>query len=242
MVTSVSHNHNRPWALHQRWHNLLFVHWPVDPAMLAPLIPPGLTLETFDGQAWVGVVPFWMSQVRPRGLPSLPGISRFPEINVRTYVTAEGQPGVWFFSLDAGNRLAVTLARQFFRLPYYHARFAERHAGDSVTYASQRIHPHAPLAAFVGQYAPTGPVFHASPGSLDHWLTERYCLYTAGPHGAILRGKIRHTPWPLQPAVATITRNTMAEAAGITLPDIPPLLHYAHRLDVVCWLLEQVRV
>ncbi len=231
---------SRPWVTRQTWQRLLFAHWPLPPNALAGLIPSGLTLETYDGRAWVGVVPFTMSNVRPRLLPAVPWLSFFSEINVRTYVTAQGKPGVWFFSLDAGNPIAVTLARTFFHLPYFTAAFQVTAQGDTTRYASQRARRPTHHACFSATYRPTGPVFHAAPGSLEHFLTERYCLYAVNQRGEILRGDIRHPPWDLQPAEAEITKNTLAAAAGIALPAVPPLLHYAHRQDMVAWWPERV--
>jgi uncharacterized protein YqjF (DUF2071 family) len=227
-----------PWVMAQRWHNLLFAHWPLPPGALQPLIPEGLRLDTFDGQAWLGIVPFTMSGVRLRGTPAVPYLSAFPELNVRTYVVAGAKPGVYFFSLDAGNRLAVAVARAWFHLPYFRARMSARLAGDRVHYASRRTHRGAPLARFVGTYAPGSPVYHARPGTLEHWLVERYCLYTQVPNRGLRRGEIHHAPWPLQDAQANIAENSMAQAHGLALPDLPPLLHYAHRLDVVVWPLR----
>jgi hypothetical protein len=225
----------------QTWHDLLFAHWPVPPAVLARLIPPGLALDTFDGAAWVGVVPFRMTGIRLRGLPALPGGGALPEINVRTYVTAGGKPGVWFFSLDAGSALAVAAARRWFHLPYYRARFSIEREGDHVRYTCRRTHGGAPPAEFTARYGPAGDVTPARPGTLDHWLTERYCLYAAGTRGRLSRGEIHHAPWPLQPAAATIERNTMATAAGIELPPSAPRLHFARRLDVRIWPPRRLR-
>ena len=222
----------------QTWHDLLFAHWPLDPEQLRPLVPPALPLDRFDGAAWVGVVPFSMSGVRPRAMPALPWISAFPELNVRTYVTLEDKPGVYFFSLDAANRLAVATARRLFLLPYFHARMSARLAGDSVRYASDRIHQGAPAASLRMAYRPTGPAQNPRPGSLEQFLTERYCLYTTDARGRPFRCNIQHPPWPLQPAEAQIEQNTMAAASKIALPDRPPLLHFARRQDMVAWLLE----
>jgi uncharacterized protein YqjF (DUF2071 family) len=222
-----------------RWHDLLFAHWRVDPALLRPLIPPSLELQTFDGSAWLGVVPFWMSGIRARFLPPVPGLSRFPEINVRTYVTAGGRPGVWFFSLDATSRIAVRAARWTFHLNYLDAdiRCHVNRSTDHVIYHSTRTHRGASPAEFDATYAPAGPVFAATPGSLDHFLTERYCLYAAAPDGRTFRGDIAHRPWPLQPATLDLRRNTMADSLSLTLPAAEsPLLHFAKRLDVVAWL------
>jgi len=229
-----------PWIMRQVWHDLLFAHWPLPPAALRPLVPASLAIDTFDGQAWLGVVPFQMSGVRPRCLPPLPGLSAFPELNVRTYVALQGKPGVFFFSLDAASRLAVAGARRLFHLPYYRAEMAVAPEGEGVSYASRRVHPGAPAAELRGRYGPTGPVRPAAAGSLDDWLTARYCLYTVA-RGASYRCEIHHAPWPLQPAAARFEVNTMAAAAGLPFPDRPPLLHFARRLEVVVWPLERVR-
>ncbi len=231
-----------PWVMMQTWHDLLFAHWPVAPEVLRPLVPGALPLDTFEGQAWVGVVPFRMSGVRPRGLPSLPWLSAFPELNVRTYVVVDGKPGVAFFSLDAGNPIAVALARALFHLPYFTAAMRLRRDGETIYYTSRRTHRGAPPAELEATYRPIGPVYHARPGTLAHWLTERYCLYTHTPRGTLLRAEIHHPHWPLQPAEADFALQTMARGHGITLPDTPPLLHYAHRLDVLVWAPARVRV
>lgn len=231
---------NRPWVLAMQWHDLLFMHWPVAPAVLRPFIPPALHLETFDGAAWLGVTPFRMAGTRPRLVPPLPWVSAFPELNVRTYVTAAGKPGVWFFSLDAGNPLAVRGARALFRLPYYDAAMEVRRDGGVVRYTSTRTHRGAPGAAFAGRYCPRGPVEHAPVDSLAYWLTERYCLYVADRRGRVWRGDIHHARWPLQPAEADIACNTMADQLQLRLPRREPFLHFALRLDVVAWTLEAV--
>lgn len=224
----------------QRWHDLLFAHWPVAPQSLRPLIPRPLDQDTFEGQAWVGVVPFRMSGVRPRLLPAMPWLSSFPEMNVRTYVTAGGKPGVYFFSLDAGNPVAVTIARTLFHLPYFHAAMRCRRTNEGIAYASQTTHAgHA--AMLRATYRPTGPAFRAGPGSLVRWLTERYCLYTTTRAGAVLRGEIHHPPWSLQPAAWEVAADTAAASHGIALPDTPPLLHYSALQEVVVWWPERVR-
>jgi uncharacterized protein len=220
-----------------RWHDLLFLHWPLDAAVLRPLIPAALELDIFDGKAWIGVVPFRMTGVRPRFVPPLPGLSAFGEINVRTYVTIGGKPGVWFFSLDAANRLAVWTARWTFHLPYYFARISIEAAGEQITYQSSRKDGGGPEARFAGVYRPTGRPYQSIRGSIDHWLTERYCLYAADRLGQLFRGDIHHEPWPLQPAFAEVQVNTMTAPLGIELPGAEPLVHFAHYLDVVAWRL-----
>jgi uncharacterized protein len=224
-----------PWVMAQRWHDLLFAHWPVPVAAVRALIPAGLEIDTFDGAAWLGVVPFRMSDVRLRGTPALPWLSFFPELNVRTYVVRDGKPGVWFFSLDAGNIAAVAIARRWFHLPYFHARMhiAERDAW--IEYRSTRTHRGAAAAELQMKYRPIAPPQTAQLGTLEYFLTERYCLYTADSRGHLIRGEIHHAAWPLQLAEAEFAENTMARVTGITLPASTPLLHFAKRQDVVVW-------
>lgn len=224
-----------PWVMAQSWHDLLFAHWPLAVAALRELIPPGLEVDTYDGSAWVGVVPFRMSGVRLRGTPALPWLSHFPELNVRTYVVRDGKPGVWFFSLDARNFLAVQIARSRFHLPYFRAHMRTRDADGWIYYESRRRHGGAPPAMLRAKYRPIGAPVRAAPGTLEHFLMERYCLYTSDAHGGLIRGEIHHAPWPLQPAGAQISENTMAQAAGIALPDGGPVLHFAKRQDVIVW-------
>jgi uncharacterized protein YqjF (DUF2071 family) len=226
----------RPWVLHQTWRDLLFAHWPVRVPVLRRFVPPGLEIDTFHGRGWVAVVPFRMTGVRPRFVPSVPGLSSFPELNVRTYVRRNGKPGVWFFSLEATNRVAVHVARAVFHLPYFRAKMhCAPHRLGGVEYESRRIHDGAPPAEFEARYAPIGPVQQPGRGSLEHWLTERYCLYAEDGAGRLHRGDVQHAPWPLQRAEAEIRTNTMAAASGIELPDEAPLLHFAERVDVVVW-------
>jgi uncharacterized protein len=222
-----------------RWHDLAFLHWPVEGAALRRFIPPRLELDTFEGQAWLGVTPFRMTRVRPRWLPPVPALSAFPELNVRSYVTEGGKPGVWFLSLDAGNPLAVWVARRTFHLPYYRARMSCVANDGGVTYRSLRTHRGAPPASLVARYEPAGDVYRSRRGTLEHWLTERYCLYTVA-RGILYRGEIDHAPWPLQAASVEIEVNTMADETGLRLPGDPPHAHFARELDVVAWMLERV--
>jgi uncharacterized protein len=228
-----------PWVMTQTWHELLFAHWPMKPEKLRPLIPPVFTLDTFEREAWVGVVPFRMSNVRPRGVPPVPRLSAFPELNVRTYVTVHGIPGVYFFSLDAGNPIAVAIARTVFHLPYFNAVMSCKRVDDTIHYNSHRIHHGAPDADFVAHYRPVAPVKHASRNTLAYWFTERYCLYTTDRHGKAFRGNIHHVQWPLQPAELEISKDTMARSHNIELPDTAPLLHYSERQEVLIWPLKE---
>ena len=185
-----------PWIMTQSWHDLLFAHWPVEIDLLREKIPPGLELDRFDNRAWLGIIPFHMTNVAPRGVPSLPWVSAFPELNVRTYVTREGRPGVFFFSLDAGNPLAVTVARTMFHLPYFNAEMEIEHDGAWVSYSSRRS-DEGFAAALQTRYRPIGPVQAPQPGTFEHFLTERYCLYTVDDSFHLRRLDIHHLPWPL---------------------------------------------
>jgi uncharacterized protein YqjF (DUF2071 family) len=226
-----------PWIMTQTWHDLLFAHWPVSAAMLRGKIPTGFDLDLFESQAWVAVVPFVMSNVAPRGVPALPWVSSFPELNVRTYVRVGGRPGVYFFSLDAGNPLAVGAARTLAHLPYYSAAMQVDSPDKEgwVHYTSRRTSSSGLPAEFAGRYRPVGPPRAPVEGTLEYFLTERYCLFTIGSGRKAIRLDIHHPPWPLQGAEAVITVNTMADAADIQLPATAPLLHFARRQDMVAW-------
>jgi uncharacterized protein YqjF (DUF2071 family) len=228
------------WVMTQTWHDLLFAHWPVDVAVLESRVPRAFPLDTFEGQAWVGIVPFHMSNVAPRAVPALPWISAFPELNVRTYVTRDGKPGVYFFSLDASNPVAVQTARLLAHLPYYTASMAVQEREGWIDYRSRRTASDAPAAELVARYRARGDVRAPRAGTLEYFLTERYCLYTEDSAGRSYRLDIHHPPWPLQSAEAAFTVNTMADAAGILLPSVPPLLHFARRQDMVAWMPERL--
>lgn len=217
------------------WHDLAFLHWPVAAEALRAKLPPGLSLDRFGGEAFLGVVPFHMTGVRPRFVPPLPGVSSFVELNLRTYVVAEGKPGVWFFSLDATSRLAVRGARRFFHLPYFDARMSSVRRDGFVHYRSERIHRGAPGAGFAARYRGAG---RTRGSDLERWLTERYCLYAA-KDGRLFRGDIHHPPWPLENGEAEIETLDMTRLLGIDLSPRPPLVHFAERIDVVAWLLTE---
>src|SRR5690606_25751904 len=183
-----------------------------------------LEIQEFDGTSWIGLVPFRMEGVMRRPLPDMPWLSAFPELNVRLYVEADGKPGVWFLSLDATNALAIWAARRFFHLPYYRADMALTRSHETVDYTSTR---RGASLAFRGSYQPIGDAYCAAPGSLEHFLTERYCLYAKAPDGTLLRNEVHHVPWPLQPAAAEIIENTMFSPYGIDTRGRKPLLHFA---------------
>jgi uncharacterized protein YqjF (DUF2071 family) len=218
------------------WSNLAFLHWPVDVDAIRPLIPRRLSIDTFDHTAWIGIVPFEMSQIALPGLPPIPGTAAFPELNVRTYVVCDGKPGVWFFSLDAANPLAVAVARRWYHLPYFHARME----AEPGSYRSVRVHRNAPSAEFDAHYEASGDAFTAVPGSLEHFLAERYCLYAANRRGDLFRGNVDHEPWTLRPGQVELRMNTMAKAAGIALPDKAPHVLIADPVGVRAGTLERI--
>jgi uncharacterized protein YqjF (DUF2071 family) len=215
----------------QTWDDLLFVHYSVPVATLRPLVPDGLEVQEHSGSGWLGVTPFLISGLRARGLLPLPYASSFRELNVRTYVTRDGKPGIWFFSLDASSQVAVAAARRLYRLPYFLAEISVHRRGDEILYDCSRHDG----KAFSAAYAPDGAELAAEPGSLEHFLTERYCLY-AQHEGELYRAEIHHRPWPLQPARARIDLNTMPP---LKVSQEGPLVHYSARQDVVIWPLER---
>jgi uncharacterized protein YqjF (DUF2071 family) len=217
------------------WRDLAFLHWPVTQDILRPLIPASLEIDTYDGHAWIGVVPFRMEGVRLRGAPPVPTTHAFPEINVRTYVRGGGRAGVWFFSLDATSRLAVRGARFLYNLPYFDAEITVSSNAGAIHYDAKRVHHGAPPATFVGHYRPVSDVYEAAPGTLDHFLVERYCLFMFDARRGLGLLDIDHEPWPLQRATVSLSTNTMTDPLGITLPPVDPVVHFAGALDVRAW-------
>jgi uncharacterized protein YqjF (DUF2071 family) len=237
---------NRAWTMTQSWNDLLFAHWPIAPEIMASLLPSGLDVDLFDGYAWIGVVPFWMDGIQHR-LPgkssrsmAIPTVTTFPELNLRTYVRSRltGRAGVFFFSLDAASPLAVAGARTIFHLPYYFANMARETAPDgTVRYKSRRLFTRENIV-FQASYRGSGRLATPSlPGSIEYFLTERYCLFTTF-RGRVLVGNIHHKPWPLESAEAEIRSNRLAAPHGLVLPSQAPLLHFSRSLQVYIWSLE----
>ena len=221
----------------QNWHDLLFAHWALRPEEIRPLVPPELELDLLDGTAYVAVTPFWMSGVRGRMMPPVPFLRKFCELNVRTYVRYNGVPGVYFFSLDAASFPAVMGARKIYKLPYFHAAMLIRSDGKEFHYSSSRLQEPRP-ADFHALYQPISTPRVRDKGSIEHFLTERYCLYTVD-RGTVLRAYIHHAPWELQDAEAHFDINTVAKADGIELAGRPQLLHYSKFLEVLVWWPEK---
>ncbi len=224
------------WIMGQTWEELLFAHWRAPADALRAHLPDSLELDLYQDEAWLGVTPFRVTGLRARGLPPLPFVSSFLELNTRTYVTAGGKPGIWFFSLDASSELAVEAARRGYKLPYFRADMQAEWESDGLGYRSRRRDARGAPAAFRARYQPIGDVLDPDARSLAHFLTERYCLYTTDA-GRLKRAEIHHEPWPLQPAEAAIEENTMPPK-GIELVDEDPVLHFSARQDVVIWPLE----
>jgi uncharacterized protein len=225
--------------LRQHWGKLLFMHWPLEVETLRPLIPAQLSIDTFNEKAWIGVVPFTMWGIRASFLPPLPGTSAFHELNVRTYVHYKGMPGVWFFSLDAANRLAVWGARTFYHLPYFNARMSLRQHDKQIVYSSRRTDERGAPADFEATWTIGEPLPRSDPESVEFFLTERYCLYAAHRE-RLYRSRIFHQPWPLQVATLESSRSTMISSVGIRQPESQPLLHYAESIEVDIWRLREV--
>ena len=229
-----------PWILRQRWFNLMFAHWPARVDALRPLVPNQLTIQEFAGSSWVGIVPFRIEGLSPRGLPDIPGLAAFPELNLRLYVEAEGKPGVFFISLDAASIGAVAGARAAFNLPYFHATMSATVAAGAVRFQSVRRRDHS--IRFEADYQPVGDVFEPAPGSLEYFLTERYCLYARRRRGGVKRLNIQHPPWQLRSAEGQILDNTLASGQGVIMDERSrPLVHFAETQDVIAWKPERVR-
>ena len=219
------------WIFAQTWEDVLFCHWRVSRSALRAFVPPSLEIETFDGSAWVGVIPFRLTGFRVRGLLALPRLSTFPELNVRTYVTDGERSGILFISLDAARTWAVVAARRVYKLPYFRARMSMT-TRDSIEFSSERIRAGPHPRRFHARYRPGAALRVLEPGTLEHFLIERYCLYTTDG-SRILRGDAHHRPWSIQRAEVEIEQNTMAPAP-IAL-QAEPLFHYSVRQDALIW-------
>ncbi|HWC48233.1 MAG TPA: DUF2071 domain-containing protein [Solirubrobacterales bacterium] len=228
----------RSWFMGQSWIDLLFAHWRVSEEALRRVVPEQLPLDTFDGEAWLGITPFCVRGVRLRGTAPAPSISTFPELNVRTYVSLDGKPGIYFLSLDADSAAAVRAARLTYRLPYFRSQIRIDRDEEGIGYDLLRTSHDGPPAYFAARYGGEGAELPVRDGSLERWLTERYCLYTLDDEGRALRGEIHHPPWPLRRGWVEIETNTMAMPFGIDLAG-EPLLHFSARQDVAIWTLER---
>jgi uncharacterized protein len=224
--------------MYQSWCKLLFMHWRLPPELLRPHVPPQLEIDTFDGDAWIGVTPFTVRKARPPFLPPLPLLSAFDEINVRTYVHYKGVPGVWFFSLDASSAMAVMGARAAYHLPYYTAEMRLKEEDGRILYQARRLSSPQPVQ-FQGAWKKGEMVGEAAVGSLEFFLVERYCLY-ALEGDDLYRARIFHPPWKLQRAELISCHSTMLEGQKLPKPDGAPLLHYSEKQDTAIWPIHKV--
>ena len=225
-----------PWIMFQRWDTLLFIHWPVPVESVKPLVPPQMEIDTYEGQAWLTLIPFRMVNVHLRDLPPVPGFSTFPEINLRLYIRVNDQPGITFFCIDADEPLAVWVASHVFNLPYLQAKMKFKRRGNVFHIESHRpASAAAPAADFKGSYWPIGEPFEPKEGTLEYFLLERYTLFNPGPGGMIYRGNIHHLPWIVQQAEAKIETNNILQASGIELPNTDPILHFSEGTDTILW-------
>lgn len=222
-----------PWLFAQTWHDTLFAHYPVEQELVRRLLPPPLTLETYEGQGWISVVAFGVKHFRPRGLPPVPGISAFPEVNLRTYCSFGGKPGIYIFTLDVKSPLTVIGARLLFYLAYYRARMSLRREGSRIAFSSERLRRDFP-GTFIADYTPIGDVSPPQPGTLAYWLAQRFCVYSLDRRQRVYRSEVDHAPWPLQAVEAVIRENTLGTSLGLPLPDAA-LMQYAVRVDVKLW-------
>jgi uncharacterized protein YqjF (DUF2071 family) len=234
------------WSVMQRWNDLLFAHWPIAAAQIAPLIPEGLDVDTYQGSAWLGVVPFWLERLKVRGIPSVPGFCRFPDLNFRTYVRdrATGTPGVYCFSIDASSLLAVALARFVYQLPYFWAEMHMEQRSEREFAFYSRRHFASGQVIFKARYRGLGPseqTMTPCMGSFEYFMTERNCLFSMDQHGHATRANLHSISWPLEEAEAEIERNDLAETIGIKLPDCRPILHYSRRLALYVWPAELLK-
>ncbi|MCL6604427.1 MAG: DUF2071 domain-containing protein [Paenibacillus sp.] len=247
--TILSHTAHRPyplpkgpWIMKQVWEDLLFAHWRVDEAELLPYIPPGLTLEKWEGHPWISVTPFRVHPLRLRAFPAIPGINHFLELNIRTYVVCNGKPGVFFLNLDASNPLAVAGARTFAHLPYRYAKMQVHSVDNAIHFTSVKTDSYGETIAFKGVYQPLdSSIIQVMPGTQIHWLTERYCLYAADRKAQLYIGEIHHLPWPLQKAKLDIETNTSTVSLGLVHDMNPSHLTYTRHLEVLIWPLKKVR-
>ncbi|AHG04521.1 hypothetical protein HALDL1_13675 [Halobacterium sp. DL1] len=219
-------------SLSFEWRHLLFANWPVDSHAVAARLPAALDVDEYDGTAWLSVVPLLNADARPRGLPTMAGFPR-PEVHLRTYVSHDGDPGVYFFSLDAAGLMSVVAARFTHHLPYYYARVRFRRSGDRVHVTSRRRQPGDRPARFAATYGPTGEAYTAPPDSLAEFVTERRRIYTQSTDGTLRHTDLSHDRWPLFDADVSVTENTLFAASGFEHPETEPVHFYSPGVDVV---------
>ena len=233
------------WAMTQRWNDLLFAHWPIAGSVMDALLPDWLEADSYQGSAWLGAVPFWLDRIKIRGVPSIPGLRNFPDLNLRTYVRDRltGTPGIYCFSVDSSNLLAVAVAHLAYHLPYKLAEMhlEQRSEREFAFYSRRRFtRPHVIFKARYRGLGPTHKTAEIPPGSLEYFFSERNCVFSTNRAGQPIQANLHHVPWPLEEAEAEIERNDLGTAVGIALPNQEPVLHYSRRLAVYIWPAELV--
>jgi uncharacterized protein len=233
------------WAMTQRWNDLLFAHWPIPASRIGALLPDWLEADTFQGSAWLGAVPFWLDRIKVRGVPAIPGLRNFPDLNLRTYVRDRytGTPGIFFFSVDSNNLLAIAAAHFIYHLPYFLAEMhlEQRSEREFAFYSRRRFA--SDRVIFKARYRGLGPsrrLVEIRSGSFEHFMSERPCVFSTNRAGQPIRANLHHVPWPLEEAEAEIERNDLPAALGIKLPAAPPILHYSRRMALYIWQLERL--
>jgi hypothetical protein len=230
----------------QRWNDLLFAHWPISASMMEALLPEWLEVDSYQGSAWLGAVPFWLDRIKIRGVPTIPGLRNFPDLNFRTYARDRftRTPGIYCFSVDSSNLLTVAMAHAIYHLPYKLAEMhLEQRSEREFAFYSRRWFSR-PEVIFKARYRGLGPTHKTAempPGSFEYFFSERHCVFSTNRAGQPIRANLHHVPWPLEEAEAEIERNDLATAVGIELPKMDPVLHYSRRLAVYVWPAELVR-
>ncbi|MGG1677746.1 YqjF family protein [Neobacillus sp. NRS-1170] len=229
------------WIMRQTWKNLLFLHWPISLEKLRPYVPSSLQIDTYNGSAWLGVILFVIEGIYPRGISSVSVTPKFPEINVRTYVQCDGKPGIYFLSIDVQNWASLNIAKRWYRLPYYSSEISFQKEGQSFQCQSVRKGNANTIISFKGKYFPVSEVYFPKEGTLDHWLTERYCLYSSTNGVNIYCGEIHHQPWPLQKAEIEIVNNTLFTPFHFDLSEVKPTAYFSEGVDSLIWNIKKGR-
>lgn len=234
---------SKKWIMKQTWKNLFFAHWPIPVEYLRPYIPSSLHIDTFDGSAWLGVVAFEMEGIYFRGLKAMSVTPKFTEINVRTYVHFNGKPGVYFLSLDVGDRASLLIASRWYRLPYQPAQITFKREKDTFHIQSIRNQKTINPIEFMGEFVPLSDVYYPQKGTLDHWATERYCLFSTDKLGKQLYcGEIHHSAWPIQKVEGAIDRNSLFTPFQLRPSETKPIVHYSRGLDTLFWNIKRIKL
>jgi uncharacterized protein len=230
---------SKNWIMRQTWKNVFFAHWPILPERLRPSIPSTLEIETYQQMAWLGVVIFEIEGIYFRGLSPISVVLKFPEVNLRTYVQHKEKPGVFFLSLDVANWASLSIAKRWYHLPYCKAKISYRKEGNIFHCQSVRKGNSNIPITFKGSFTPDSVSYFPEEGTIDHWLTERSCLYSQDRRGNIYCGDIHHKPWPLQKATAEISNNTLPTPFGINISEKKPILHFSNGVDTLFWNIKK---